>query len=47
MPETATGGVLWKKVFFNISQNSQETPVPEGWANLRFNLFVSGVNHVE
>ena len=29
MPETATVGVLRKKVFFKISQNSQETPVPE------------------
>ena len=23
-PEAATGGVLWKKVFLKISQNSQE-----------------------
>ena len=29
MPEAAAGGVLWKKVFFKLSQNSQETPVPE------------------
>ena len=29
MPEAATVGVLPKKVFFKISQNSQETPVPE------------------
>ena len=29
MLEAATGGVLWKKVFFKISQKSQETPVPE------------------
>ena len=29
MPEAATGGVLRKKVFFKMSQNSQETPVPE------------------
>ena len=29
MPEAATGGVLSKKVFFKISQNSQETPAPE------------------
>ena len=29
MPEPAAGGVLWKKVFFKLSQNSQETPVPE------------------
>ena len=29
MPKAATVGVLWKKVFFKISQNSQETPVPE------------------
>ena len=27
MPEAATGGVLWKKMFLNILQNSQETPV--------------------
>ena len=27
MPEAATVGVLRKKVFFKISQNSQETPV--------------------
>ena len=29
IPEAATGGVLRKKVFFKISQSSQETPVPE------------------
>ena len=29
MPEAATWGVLQKKVFFKMSQNSQETPVPE------------------
>ena len=29
MPKAVTGGVLWKKVFFKISQNLQETPVPE------------------
>ena len=29
MPEAATVGVLRKKVSFKISQNSQETPVPE------------------
>ena len=29
MPEAATGGVLRKKVFFKMSQNSEETPVPE------------------
>ena len=29
MPEAATVGVLRKKVFFKILQNSQETPVPE------------------
>ena len=29
MPEPATGGVLRKKVFFKMSQNSEETPVPE------------------
>ena len=29
MPEAATGGVLRTKVFFKMSQNSQEIPVPE------------------
>ena len=29
MPKAATLGVLRKKVFFKMSQNSQETPVPE------------------
>ena len=29
MPESGIGGVTWKKVFFKISQNSQETPLPE------------------
>ena len=29
MPEAATGGVLQKRVLFKMSQNSQETPVPE------------------
>ena len=29
IPEAATGGVLRKKVFFKMSQSSQETPVPE------------------
>ena len=29
MPETATGGVLWKKEFLKISQNLQETPALE------------------
>ena len=29
MPEAATWGVLRKKVFFKMSHNSQETPVPE------------------
>ena len=29
MPEVATVGVLRKKVFFKILQNSHETPVPE------------------
>ena len=29
MPEAATGGVLQKNVFFKMSQNSQEAPVPE------------------
>ena len=28
MPEAAAGGALWKKVFFKISQNTQETPAP-------------------
>ena len=27
-PEVATRGVLCKKVFLEISQNSQKTPVP-------------------
>ena len=29
MPEAATVSVLRKKVFFKVSQNFQETPVPE------------------
>ena len=29
VPEVATAGVFWKKVFFKILKNSQETPVPE------------------
>ena len=29
MPEATTVGVLRKKVFFKILQNSQEIPVPE------------------
>ena len=29
MPEAATVGVLQKRVFFKISQKSQEAPVPE------------------
>ena len=29
MPEAASGGVLRKNVFFKMSENSQETPVPE------------------
>ena len=29
--EAATGGVLWKKVFLEISQNSQETPVKKSF----------------
>ena len=29
MPEAATWGVLRTEVFFKMSQNSQETPVPE------------------
>ena len=29
MPEAATSGVLRKKMFFKMSQNSDETPVPE------------------
>ena len=29
IPEAATEGVLRKKVFFKISQNSQEIPVPK------------------
>ena len=30
MPEAATWGVWRKKMFFKMSQNSQETPVPKG-----------------
>ena len=29
MASVASGGVLRKKIFFKMSQNSQETPVPE------------------
>ena len=29
MPEAVNGGILRKKVFFKMSQNSQEAPVPE------------------
>ena len=29
MPEAAAVGVLRRKVFFKISQNSQEIPVPD------------------
>ena len=29
VPEVATAGVFWKKVFFKILKNSQDTPVPE------------------
>ena len=29
MPEAANGGVLRKKVLFKMSQNSQETSVPD------------------
>ena len=29
MPEAVTGGVLRKKVFLKMSQNSEETPVPK------------------
>ena len=29
MPEAAIGGILWKKVYFKISQNLQEKLVPE------------------
>ena len=29
MPEAATGGVLWKKLFLKILKNLQETSVPE------------------
>ena len=29
MSEAATGGALRKKVFFKMSQNSEETPAPE------------------
>ena len=30
IPEAGSRGVVWKKMFFKILQNSQETPVPEG-----------------
>ena len=30
MPEVATGGVLRKKVFFKMSQNSEEIPGDRG-----------------
>ena len=29
LSEAATRGILYNKVFLEISQNSQETPVPE------------------
>ena len=29
MPEATTEGVLQKRCFFNMSQNSEEAPVPE------------------
>ena len=29
MPEAATGGVLWKKLFLKILQNLQKKPLPE------------------
>ena len=29
MPEATTEGVLQKKVFFKMSQNSEEAPVPK------------------
>ena len=29
MPEAAASSLLRKKVFFKMSQNSQETPVPD------------------
>ena len=32
--EAATGGVLHDKVFLEITQNSQETPVPESFFNV-------------
>ena len=40
MPEAATVGVLRKKVFFKISQNSQEIPVPEE-APINFGKFLN------
>ena len=44
MPEAATAGVLRKKVFFEISQNSQETPVgqetPVNFAKFLRTLFL-------
>ena len=39
MAEAATGGVLRKKVFFKMSQSSQETPVPEE-ASMNFAKFL-------
>ena len=37
--EAATNGVLYKKVFFKISQNSQETPVSESAILLKKRLW--------
>ena len=39
MPETVTGGGLRKNVFFKMSQNSQESPVPEEFCKIFKNTF--------
>ena len=39
MPETVTGDGLRKNVFFKMSQNSQETPVPEEFCKIFKNTF--------
>ena len=39
MPEAVTGGGLQKNVFFKMSQNSQETPVPEEFCKIFKNNF--------
>ena len=49
MPEPATGCFLWKKVFFKISQNSQETHVPvetpESFAKFLWTTFIKHGSH--